>query len=304
MLDVRKLALLREVALQGGVTAAASSLGISPSAVSQQLTRLESETGVPLTIALGRGIQLTQAAHDLVARTEELLALLESAEVALAEARAGLSGTVKLAAFHTFSLTALGSTVRALQRLAPGVEIEFVELDPENALTELSARRADIALVDEYPGLPLPPGRGLVRRLVTREALRAYLPELAADPARVAWAAEPRLSDSFQWMRNVCRSAGFEPNVRFESPDFHVHRRLVEQGLAAAFLPHSVGASLDPSLVADVTGGTPMHRSLYTLVRRGTERSPVIAACQSAISEAVRAATGAPPLLSEPCSDL
>lgn len=296
MLDVRKLALLREVALHGGVTAAALSLNISPSAVSQQLTRLESETGVPLTVALGRGIQLTQAAHDLVARTEEVLALLESAEAALTEARAGLSGTVKLAAFHTFSMTALGATVTALQRLAPGVEIEFVELDPEHALTELSARRADIALVDEYPGLPLPPGRGLVRSLVVREAVHAYLPRPDIDPARVAWAAEPRHSDSFVWMRSVCRSAGFEPNVRFESPDFHVHRRLVEQGLAAAFLPQSVGAGLDHSLVTDVTRGKPMHRSLYTLVRRGTERSPAITACQSAIFETTVAAAGTAPL--------
>ncbi|MHA3683558.1 LysR family transcriptional regulator [Leucobacter sp. HY1908] len=286
MLDVRKLTLLREVSLRGGVTAAATALNISPSAVSQQLARLEAETGVPLTVALGRGIQLTPAAHELVAHTEEVLAALETAEAALTRAREGLSGTVRIAAFHTFSIAALGESVRALTRMAPGLEVEFVELDPEQAVTELLARRADIALVDEYAGFPLPPTRGIVRSLVMHEKLVAYLPHAGANPAQVPWAAEPTSSDSFSWMRAVCRSAGFEPTVRFVSSDFHVHRLLVEQGLAAAFLPHSVTANLDPSLVIDLGAGEVLERALYTLVRRGTERSPVIAACQSAIAEA------------------
>ena len=291
MLDVRKLTLLREVSLRGGVTAAAAALNISPSAVSQQLARLEAETGVPLTVALGRGIQLTTAAQDLVAHTEEVLAALESAEAALVQAREGLSGTVRIAAFHTFAIATLGESVRALTRIAPGLEVEFVELDPEQAITELLARRADIALVDEYAGFPLPPARGIVRSLVTHERLVAYLPHAGADPARVPWAAEPAGSDSFNWMRAVCRSAGFEPAVRFVSPDFHVHRLLVEQGLAAAFLPHSVTAGLDPALVIDLGGGEVFERALYTLVRRGTERSPVIAACQAAIAEAAAVPT-------------
>lgn len=293
MLDVRKLSLLREVALQGGITAAAHSLGLSPSAVSQQLARLETEAGVPLTSVLGRGIQLTQAALDLVARTEDILALLEEAEADLVEAREGLTGTVRVASFHTFSVTALAETVRALERIAPGVTMKFVELDPEEALVELTARRADIVLVDEYPGLPLPPGRGLVRHLVARESVRAFLPSADAEPATVPWVAEPRASHSFVWMRSICRGAGFEPTVQFESPDFFVHRRLVEQGVAAAFLPHSVSVGLDPSLAIDVTDGARVYRNLYTLVRRGTEHSPIIAACQAAISDAVVKVTGA-----------
>ena len=40
-LDIRRLRVLREVALRGTIGAAADSLGFTPSAISQQLTALE-----------------------------------------------------------------------------------------------------------------------------------------------------------------------------------------------------------------------------------------------------------------------
>jgi hypothetical protein len=45
MLDLRRLRLLRELALRGAITAVAEALSCSSSAVSQQLTALEMETG-------------------------------------------------------------------------------------------------------------------------------------------------------------------------------------------------------------------------------------------------------------------
>ena len=78
MLDVHKLALLREVALHGSVTAAARSLQMSTSNISQRLSRLEQETGVRLLETVGRGVILTDAAWQLVAQTEDILAALVS----------------------------------------------------------------------------------------------------------------------------------------------------------------------------------------------------------------------------------
>ena len=98
---------------------------------------------------------------------------------------------------------------------------------------------------------------------------------------------EPRETDAFRWARSVCRSAGFEPQVRFESPDPYVHRRLVEQGLAAAFLPATVAAEMTSSAVDRLGSRADMHRTLLSLVRRGTERAAHIQACQSAIELAV-----------------
>lgn len=284
MLDVHKLALLREVALHGSVTAAARSLQMSTSNISQRLSRLEQETGVRLLETVGRGVILTDAAWQLVAQTEDILAALEQAEADLSASRDALAGRVRLVGFHSFALRMLAEVAAHLRELAPALNLEFRQLDPEEAIDEVLARRADIAVADEYPGVPLPPTLGLVRTDLGREPIRAFLPSEDADPGQVHWAMEPRNSDSFRWSVATCRKAGFEPRVRFESPDPTVHRQLVERGVAAAFLPSTIGQGLPDSLTH--VAGLPevMYRKVLTVVRRGTDRSPAIEACRQAIA--------------------
>ncbi|MGJ0204106.1 LysR substrate-binding domain-containing protein [Leucobacter sp. gxy201] len=286
MLDTGKLVLLREVSLRGSVTAAAASLGVSPSNISQRLSRLERECGVPLLESEGRGVRLSAAAVRLVEHTEQILEVLERASSELESPGGAPSGTVRLVGFHTFAIGMLASATRALHRDAPGLRLEFVQLDPEAAVDRLLARRADIAVADEYPGHPLPPSPGLRGTVLGKEPIQAYLPAGVDDPAAAVWAMEPRASDSFRWSRGICRAAGFEPRVQFESPDPYVHRRLVEQGVAAAFLPAGVAAGLHAP-VAPVSGfPDDMHRRHVTLIRRGTERSRAVAACLAALRTA------------------
>ena len=286
MLDANKLMLLREVSLHGSMTAAARSLGVSPSNISQRLSRLEQECGVMLLEAEGRGVRLTFAAKRLVAHTEEILATLEVAETELASSRDTLLESVRLVGFHTFANGMLSTVMDHLGTIAPNLELEFVQLDPEAAIEELRGRRADIAVADEYPGYPLPPSPGLLRTDVGREPIQAYLPRGMSNPADAAWALEPQHSDAFGWSRGICRSAGFEPRVQFESPDPYVHRVLLEQGLSAAFLPASAAQNLAADLTPVRAFPTDMHRQLVTLIRRGTSRSPAISACQAAIAAA------------------
>lgn len=289
MLDVHKLALLREVGLHGSVTAAAKSLRMSTSNASQRLSRLEQETGVKLLETLGRGVILTDAAWRLVAQTEDILAALEQAEADLSASRDALSGRVRLVGFHSFALRMLAEVAARLRELAPALNLEFRQLDPEEAIDEVLARRADIAVADEYPGIPLPPTLGLVRSELGREPIRAFLPSADSDPAHVHWAMEPRHTDSFRWSVATCRKAGFEPRVRFESPDPSVHRQLLERGAAAAFLPSTIAEGVSESL--SPVPGLPevMHRRVLTVVRRGTDRSPAIEACQQAIAHSFAA---------------
>ena len=61
MLDLKRLRVLREVAERGSFSAAADHLHVSQSAVSQQISALEAEVGVPLLVRLRGGPQLTEA---------------------------------------------------------------------------------------------------------------------------------------------------------------------------------------------------------------------------------------------------
>ena len=107
MLDVRKLRLLRELAHRGTIAAVAEALAYTPSAVSQQLTALERETGVPLLERTGRRVTLTPAAHGLVERTEEILATLQEAAAELAATATALTGVLRIGVFPTAVQTIL-----------------------------------------------------------------------------------------------------------------------------------------------------------------------------------------------------
>ncbi len=78
-LDARRLRVLHEVSLRGSVTAAAATLHVTPSAVSQQLAQLEREAGCDLLERAGRGVVLTQAGTTLVQHAEVVLRALEGA---------------------------------------------------------------------------------------------------------------------------------------------------------------------------------------------------------------------------------
>ncbi|MBR7678909.1 LysR family transcriptional regulator, partial [Streptomyces daliensis] len=60
--DVKKLRILRTLGDVGTVTATAEALFMTPSAVSQQLSALSKQLGVPLLEAQGRRVRLTPAA--------------------------------------------------------------------------------------------------------------------------------------------------------------------------------------------------------------------------------------------------
>jgi DNA-binding transcriptional LysR family regulator len=115
MLDVRKLRVLRELSERGTISATAEALSFTPSAISQQLSALERETGVELLAREGRRLTLTEPARRLVARTDDVLAALEAAEADLEASVGEVRGTLALAAFPTAAAVLVPAAVVALR---------------------------------------------------------------------------------------------------------------------------------------------------------------------------------------------
>jgi len=82
------------------VSAAAALLSYSPSAVSQQMTALERETGVRLFEHVGRGVRPTDAALLLCEHTTRVFASIQNAEDALSALASGHSGRIRIGAFR------------------------------------------------------------------------------------------------------------------------------------------------------------------------------------------------------------
>lgn len=299
MLDVRRLTLLRELELRGSIAAVSRAMGISSPAISQQLAKLEAEVGLPLIEQVGRTVQLTRAGSELARRADDVIALLEEAESAMESRRSRVQGVVRLAAFSTFALRYLPDVLNRMAATHPDVVVEFTQVEPAEALEAVAGRRVDVAVTDEYRDIPHRVDPGMQRSLLLRDRIRAYTPRPVRSVAQLAalpWVFEPSDTDAAVWATRMCRDAGFEPQVRFESPDLRVHHGLVLMGVAAAFLPqmlfHSPSASLaePPHAFAWSGAAEGLHREVYAVTRRGAHTRPAVAAVLAHLRHAVDAA--------------
>lgn len=82
----------------GGFTRAASELGMSTSALSQKVRRLEAATGVWLLFRMTRRVELTEAGRTLLERIEPALQELSAAHLALDEIRGRPAGRLRISA--------------------------------------------------------------------------------------------------------------------------------------------------------------------------------------------------------------
>jgi DNA-binding transcriptional LysR family regulator len=104
MLDVRRMQVLRAVVTSGSVSAAATNLGYTPSAISQQIAALEKEAGVALLERSGRGVRPTAAGVLLTEHAGLIGTRLAEAETALADLRAGVTGRVAVRYFSSAAI--------------------------------------------------------------------------------------------------------------------------------------------------------------------------------------------------------
>jgi DNA-binding transcriptional LysR family regulator len=288
MLDLHRLILLREIKIRGSMSAAAHNLSYSHSAISQQMSLLEKETGVTLLERIGRGVRLTDAAEQLVQHTESVLSILELAESDLVPAHGEVRGSITLAAFSTVARAVVPEALARLRQLHPNLRVNFEHYEPEEGLARLAARRLDLLIADDYPDTPLSLGSSLHAELLCSDPVGAYLPRgcEAGDTdelSRVAWVLEPRGTGSFAWAQQLCRTVGFEPSVRYQSADLLFHLRLVEAGLAAAFLPGLVAREAAAALRPSPLFPDSLARGIQAISREGSQNRPVILACQAVL---------------------
>ena len=291
VLDVRRLRLLRELKIRGTLAAVAEALSFTPSAVSQQLARLETEAGVALLTHSGRRVQLTPQAEILVAHTEHLLDRLELMQTELDTSLTEVAGTVRLAVFQSAALGILPQALTTLATEYPALRVEVTQREPESALFEVWAREFDLVIAEQYPGHAAPRQPDLDRVGLCEDSLRLGVPvgsgiQVLADAASTAWVMEPRGTASRHWAEQRCREAGFEPDVRFETADLQAHIRLIESGNAVALLPDLVWAGRTPSVRLVPLAGDPV-RTVFTSVRAASRDRPAIEAVRQILARSV-----------------
>jgi molybdate transport repressor ModE-like protein len=295
-LDVGRLRLLREVGLRGSIAGAARAVGLTPSAVSQQLTALERETGAALVDRSPRGVVLTGTGQALADRAEQVLDVLAAARADLDRLAGSVAGGVRVASVASAAATVVSSAVSALRTSHPGIEVTVVAAEPERGIGLLLTGDVDVAVVDEYDYVPLAlPDAAIVRELgveplvVVRPAGANRRRSELAGLADADWVMPPEDAACGRAVRAACRTVGFEPRVRWETDDMLLLVRAVADGHGVAVLPRrsvpedAVGVDVRP------LRQPPLTRRLVAVARASVAARPVVREVLDALSQASRA---------------
>lgn len=294
MLEVRRLRLLRELSSRGTIAEVAEVLHLSPSSISQQLSQLEREVGVPLLRKTGRRLELTPAAEVLVEHTERILSHLEEAESAAVGVSGEASGTLRIAVFQSAAVAFMPRLLAELATRHPRLRVTMSQREPEEGLRETAAHEFDLVIAEQYPHHAAPRHPSLDRVPLTTDALRLAVPAVGdwghltsiADAGRAPWVMEPHGAASRHWAEQLCRQAGFEPDVRFETDDLEAHIALIESGSAVAVVPDLMLVRRRPDARLIELPDAP-RRSVFTSVRRSSIDTPAVHACRTVLAEVI-----------------
>ncbi|TWP38578.1 LysR family transcriptional regulator [Leekyejoonella antrihumi] len=279
-LDAGRLRLLREAALRGSISAASRTLGLTPSAVSQQLAALEREVGMPLLDRSPRGATLTGAGRALVARAEQVADVLAAARADIERLTGVRTGRVAVSCVASAAISFVSDGLSRLEAEQPGIDVSITCAEPAVSLDLLISGDADLAIVDEYDYVPVAlPDHTEARELLT-EPLVAIVPAGSSVPIRphltdlaaARWVMPPDDAACGRALRSACRAAGFEPDVRWESDDLLVLVRAVSAGHGVAVIPR---LSVHPDTAAV---------EMRTLRRPGLQRRLIAVARSSALA--------------------
>lgn len=143
MEQLKRMALFATVVQKGSMVAAAEAMGMTASAVSQQMRRLEEATGVTLLHRTTRKLTLSEAGAQFYESCRQIVALAEQAEQRLAEQRDAPVGELRVAAPVGFSGPLLSEALAPLLSAHPGLSLSLFFHDEQIDLIE---SRIDLAI--------------------------------------------------------------------------------------------------------------------------------------------------------------
>jgi DNA-binding transcriptional LysR family regulator len=246
MLDVRRMRVLREVALRGSFSAAAESLSFTQSAVSQQIAALEREAGAVLVERSARGVRLTEAGEAVVRHADGILGRLAEAEAEL-EAIAGLrGGRLRMAAFESAAATIMPVAIAQFTESYPAVELSMTLVEPEPAVAALRAGDIDLAVTFGGGKREDREGEGVVHHHLFEDPMYLVLPPnhpLAhkrgvrlADLANEPWIGGAPDCECNRLISQACTRFGFDPRIAFETDDYAAVQGFVAAGVGVSLI--------------------------------------------------------------------
>ncbi|WP_030019952.1 LysR family transcriptional regulator [Streptomyces monomycini] len=295
MLNLDRLRTLSAVARHGSVSAAADGLHVTTSAVSQQLAKLERETGQQLLAKHGRGVRLTDAGRLLAGHAVRILSQVELAQAELEAHRGQAVGELRLGAFPTAARGLFPAALAGLRAEHPQLRPRLREMEPDASVRCVVRGDIDLGVVLDWHNRPLSLPEGLAKVPILNDPADVALPaghplahRDSVDLAELAddeWVSWPQGEFCHDWLMFTLRGQGIEPRISHMVDEHHTQLALIEAGLGVAVAPR-LGRGPVPAGVRVVPVRHTMQRHVYAIWRADADRRPSIRAAVAALRAA------------------
>ncbi|MDQ0730668.1 LysR family transcriptional regulator [Arthrobacter sp. B1I2] len=301
LFDIRRLTLLLEVVEQGSITAAAELKMYSPSAVSQQLRKLEQEVGQPLLNRRSRGVVPTEAGQMLAGHARKIVRQMQAAQSDLNQL-AGLNrGSLTVGTFPTLAGSFLPLVIRAFKKRYPAISLSLRSARFDELVADLESGVTGLCLLWDYPWNPFHDDA-----IRVTEVFRESTVVLVARGHRLADREQVRMEDlrSESWivraeahpvvevLQRSAHDAGFEPAIAFQANDYQEAQAMVSVGMGVAMVPKTAVALQHPDVrVLSLGEAAPLRRVLLAQ-RQDKVYAPAEVAFHSTLLEIARERAG------------
>jgi DNA-binding transcriptional LysR family regulator len=261
----------------GSISRAATALGHTQPALSQQVRKLEGVVGRPLLYRSPSGVLPTRAGEELLPYAERILSL---AAQALSETGRALTGHCGVGLLEDLAASQLPQALADLARLHPGATLEVLSVSTAAMREAYDAGRVHLVL-DEVPDVPGPP-RWTVRRPLVWAIGQGV--DVAADPLPVVL-----FSNTCAWRTAVVETldrAGRRWRVAFESNSLVGVLAALRAGLGVAAL---MPVNVEPVMAFHAADALPTLPDVELGLARHprTEGDPLIDAVETALRRTI-----------------
>lgn len=264
-MDLRQLKYFVAVAEKLNFTEAAKTLFVAQSAVSQQISELERQLGMPLFTRNRRIVQLTPAGNVLYCEATGLLKRFDEVVENTLNAHLGYKGHLRIGYIGYGDRKWLPIAIKAFQSKYPEVTLEVERYHQAALIKSLKENNIDIAITFSF-GIS-----GVEEALEQWETRHIYTETLCAvvskdNPLTQHWAnqkmplsalaAEPFIIQNrhespqgYDKTLQICSAHGFSPKILNTPNLVQTVLVLVEAQLGVAILPESLATYAGPNVV-------------------------------------------------------
>lgn len=287
MLDVPRLTLLAAVIESGSMTAAAQALNYTPSAVSQQIRRLEKEVGQPLLQRGPRGVKPTEAGAVLAAHARRISRQLNAAQADIDELAGLRRGRLEIGTFPTVGGSLLPRAISMFRRRHPHVRLAVHSARLDGLLAIIADGTVDLALLWDYEWNRLDPAEVELTHLLedpttllvaadhhVARRRKVEMSELADED----WIEREHDHPVVEVLDRSCRAAGYQPRITFRANDYQEAQAMVSVGLGIALAPLTAVINKHPDIRVISLGATAPPRRILIGRRHDRVHAPAEAA--------------------------